>query len=294
MNLKFIENKDIDLYKWDTCIHSSINGLPYAYSWYLNIVSDNWKALIMNDYEACMPLLEKRFLSIMPYIHTEVMIPQLGIFANRLLSNTTKEQFFLKLAKHYYLAHIDLDKFSFIANSRFNCNTSDKYELDLIHPYDRILKKYKPGLHKKLENAKNNKITVVRGLMPNDLIRLISRKYFKVNQLFKVSLRILASTALRYKVGQIYGAYTKYNTICAAIFFIKSNKKAIMLVSAFTKEAIKYNAIELMIDHYLRTNSESDLTFVFENIGHRHTYIKQPEFDAKKMKYYTVSLKNIF
>lgn len=294
MNFQLIENKDIDLYKWDSCILKSINGLPYAYSWYLNIVSDKWKAIILNDYEAVMPVMEERILSVIPYIRNDKLIPQLGIFTTKLLSKEVKEKFFEILVKKYAWTDLSLNKYSTLTNSDFNHKIKERYELDLINTYSRIAEKYSNDLKQKLNYAAENKITVVKGLMPNDLVRLINKKYFIVNKSFKVSLRILASTSIRYRIGQIYGAFTRQNNICAAILFLKSNKKAIMLVTAFTDEALEYNAIESMVDHYLKIHSENDLTFVFENVGHRRMFIDCSGFGTHKMNYQALHQKGSF
>ena len=56
----FLKHDKIDKVKWDNCISRSVNGHIYARSWYLNIVSPDWDALIEGDYEAVMPLTWKR------------------------------------------------------------------------------------------------------------------------------------------------------------------------------------------------------------------------------------------
>ena len=54
--IRYIRRKEIDIAKYDACIETAINARIYAYSWYLDIVADNWDILVLNDYEAVMPL----------------------------------------------------------------------------------------------------------------------------------------------------------------------------------------------------------------------------------------------
>ena len=42
--------------KWDNCITNAPNGLIYGYSFYLDHMAKQWDALVLNDYEAVMPL----------------------------------------------------------------------------------------------------------------------------------------------------------------------------------------------------------------------------------------------
>ncbi|MDP3354122.1 MAG: hypothetical protein Q8S44_10335, partial [Flavobacteriaceae bacterium] len=52
----YVKRQNLDIEKYDTCIDRALNSRIYAYSWYLDIVADHWDALILNDYEAVMPL----------------------------------------------------------------------------------------------------------------------------------------------------------------------------------------------------------------------------------------------
>ncbi len=54
--IKYVSHEVIDREKWDKCIDNSTNGLVYAYSWYLDLICDEWNALIENDYESVFPL----------------------------------------------------------------------------------------------------------------------------------------------------------------------------------------------------------------------------------------------
>ncbi len=38
----------------------AFNGLIYAKSWYLDIVADQWDALVENDYEKIFPLVHRK------------------------------------------------------------------------------------------------------------------------------------------------------------------------------------------------------------------------------------------
>ena len=54
--IRYLSQAQIDKKKWDECIDRADNGLIYPYSFYLDALSKNWDALVLNDYEAIMPL----------------------------------------------------------------------------------------------------------------------------------------------------------------------------------------------------------------------------------------------
>lgn len=56
MSVKRVNRASIDVSKWNALIKQAHNSLPYGYAWYLDAVSENWEALILNDYQAVLPL----------------------------------------------------------------------------------------------------------------------------------------------------------------------------------------------------------------------------------------------
>ena len=60
MEIKFLSHNQINKEKWDAAIDEAINGIIYAKSWYLDIVSPDWTALILGDYEVIMPLTYRK------------------------------------------------------------------------------------------------------------------------------------------------------------------------------------------------------------------------------------------
>ena len=78
--INYLKHKEIDFVKYDQCIATSQNSLIYAYSWYLDIVAENWDALVLGDYEIVMPLTHRKKYGI-PYIFLAPWVQQLGVFS---------------------------------------------------------------------------------------------------------------------------------------------------------------------------------------------------------------------
>ena len=56
MKVIHLRNSEIDRTNWDNCIAQSANQLTYAHSWYLDVVSPQWEALVDENYDYVMPL----------------------------------------------------------------------------------------------------------------------------------------------------------------------------------------------------------------------------------------------
>ena len=77
--IQYIAYNNLDYEKWDKCIIGSVNGSVYAKSWYLDIVCEQWDALVLNDYEAVIPLPKRKKWGL-TYIYQPLMCQQLGVF----------------------------------------------------------------------------------------------------------------------------------------------------------------------------------------------------------------------
>lgn len=79
-DLRYIPHASIDFSKWDACMHDASNGLIYGYSWYLNALTQQWDALVWNDYEAVMPLTWNKKWGI-HYLYQPYFCASLGLFS---------------------------------------------------------------------------------------------------------------------------------------------------------------------------------------------------------------------
>jgi hypothetical protein len=78
--ITYLTHKEIDFEKYDRCIDLSLNGIVYAYSWYLDMVTDDWDILVEDDYKSVMPLPKRKKFGI-HYIYQPFFVQQLGVFS---------------------------------------------------------------------------------------------------------------------------------------------------------------------------------------------------------------------
>nr|MBU9937149.1 hypothetical protein [Ferruginibacter sp.] len=93
MAIRYLTYRQIDKPKWDACIDGAYNGLIYAYSFYLDSMAKHWDALVLNDYEAVMPLTWNKKYGI-HYLYQPPFTACLGVFGKQLNAATVSD--FLK------------------------------------------------------------------------------------------------------------------------------------------------------------------------------------------------------
>ena len=265
--IKHLKNTDINFIRWDNCINNAINGSVFAYSWYLNILCEDWEALVLGNYEYVMPLFHKTKFNKDIYFTSKLGI-RLGVFSNKLIKEEIVLKFVDAIPKKNSLVDISLNVFNQINNKHVKILST--YGMDLIKSHNRIAEKYTNQFQKDLETARKNRVSVVKGLLPNDLINFSQSKNVrskpKLNQKEIQQLRLIIANCLRYNLGETYCAYGDHNNLQAAAFFVKSKKKLHLLFAAISQQGIKTRAFHLLIDKYIEAYSEKDLTLNIENI----------------------------
>ncbi len=292
MKIRYLKNKEINLKSWDNCISNSFNGILYAYSWYLDILSEGWEALVYDDYKIVMPLTKKTKKGI-SYLAQPFFTQQLGVFSLEKLNAEIVEIFYKTIPRKYILIDINFNSFNKINFQNVEKNIRKTYLLDLIQDYECTKKNYSKNIKKNIKKANKNGITIRNSVVPNDLINLfkenVNLKEFKEKEYNNI--RKLMSIARRKKIGMFYSAYTKENNLCGASFFISIKNRVFYLFSASSKEGREKSAMFALIDNFIRSNSRKNLTLDFEGSNIEGIAYFYKGFGSKP-SYYTNVRKN--
>lgn len=267
MEIRYLKHNEIDIQKWDRCIKKSVNGTIYGYSWFLDIVSENWDALVDDKYETVMPITYKEIAGIKILVQPPYAT-NLGVYSVNVLEESVVNAYAAKIPGNIRYIRINLNKFNKIASQFIKVIHGNVYELDLIRSYAKITSCYTEKMKGALKEGSENRISVVAGMNSVDLISLYLREKGLLWKLFFrqriKKIRMLIAASVKFRVGQIYGAYTRENNLCAAGLFVWSHQKIILLVFGIDKVGKKEYALEVLIDEFIKLNAGQNLTLRFE------------------------------
>jgi len=268
LKIEYIKHNKINFNKWDDCIRNSVNGNLYAFSWYLDIVSKNWDALIMNDYETVMPLTHSKKYGI-KFLIQPFFTQQLGVFSVHCTTPEIVTAFINSIPNSFKYILINLNKYNQLSPLPANNKINHNFELDLIFSHDQLIHKYSENTRRNIAKTKENGLTVTSNACSvNDLVNLIKKNVgVKVENLPQNKyddIRKIISFALQEHFGEIISVYSKENELLASVFFIFSHKKAVYLFAASTEEGKKKRAMFLLIDEFIKKYSEKNLILDFE------------------------------
>lgn len=288
--IKHLRNNQIDKKIWDKTIEASINPLVYAKSWYLDLVSPNWEALVLGDYEAIMPLPVKRKYGVRIMLQPPYC-QQLGLFSCGNLMPETAEKF-IRYVQHHF-AHLNLQINSCFVTPK-NSATGINYELCLNSGYTELHQAYSTNTRRNLAKAKKSGLELRTLTQASDFMTL-KRLHLKT-QVSDSQLRVLESIvnrAVASNASEILAVYSSEGVFQAAAFFLLDGKRAYYL-NAFSSEAgMQSKAMFFLIDAFIQRNASSGITLDFEGSGIESIARFYAGFGAKPTSYYKVRSTNL-
>jgi len=263
--IRHLSPEQIDYEKWNNCIQQSVNGNIYALSWYLNLVSPEWEALVEGDYLRVMPLTVKTKLGF-KYMLQPFFIQQLGVYSTSNLYPEKTLEFINSIPKSIRYFDINLNSHNEIKNIEFKRNRN--FMLDLITDYKRLQSNYSSNNKRNIKKAGKSNLVLTKGIQPADVIKLFregpSQRLTRWEEKEYITLERLMYMSIHKGMGVIYGVYTEENQLCAAAFFTRFKKRLTFLFSGSDNIAKENGAMSFLLDSVIQEYSPSETTLDFE------------------------------
>jgi hypothetical protein len=281
MKIVHLRNNAIDRERWNSCITQSHNHLTYAYSWYLDVVSPGWEALISEDYEYVMPLPVKRKFK-MPYLAQPIFTQQLGIFSKHKINENILEKFIRKIP--YFSYEINLNEHNFHAKA----SPFPNFILDLKPDYEQIASKYTKNTLRNIEKAGKLNLRVQSDLSVEEFLDF----YFAVQKhdlSFTYSqLEKLIKTGISANSITLFGAYSTNDELIAELCLLHSQNRLTYLLPISNAEGKSTSAMFLLIDFLIR--NEAGKVDILDFEGSKIDGIARfyRGFGARNQPYYTL------
>ena len=282
--IKFLQHSEIDKVKWNQSLEATLTPRIYAYSWYLDIASPNWCALIEDDYKSIFPVPIQKKLGIF-YISQPLFTQQLGLFSSE--NSTNVDTFLSAIPKKIWMRSLQ------IHNRLDNVKIKDNFELDISADIEKIRKKYSQNVKRNLKKAQKKHLEIKE--CSNDLlIQLFKQNKGKdVKELDKKAYAILSELLEKIQQkgkGKCFGVYKKEQLISAA-FFSNCLGRSIYLFSASNSSAKEIGANHFLIDNYIAKYKKDSLILDFEGSMIPTLARFYASFGAEKKYYFLINKK---
>ena len=291
--IQYIKRQEIDTQKYDLCITSSKNSRIYAFSWYLDIVADNWDVLILNDYEVVMPLpwRSKYFIK---YIYPPCWTQQLGVFSSDEISKELVSKFVNNIPKKFKKVTINFNS----GNQPFDNTISERinYILSLDKPHNELFEGYKQVRKRSVKKVKGIVIEYNQSEIRGVIELHKGQKRFGLNDAKKPNyhaLEELINCLLIRNQIDIVIAKNEKGEILGGAFFLKGIKRITYLVSAISDEGRSKQVMTLIINSIIEKYAKTNWTLDFEGSMIPGIAFFFKSFGSKKEMYGCISKANL-
>ena len=280
-SIQYLTRNQIDTMKWDQCISIAANGRIYAFSVYLDAMSANWDALVLNDYEAVMPLTWNRKYGIR-YLYQPFLAAQLGVFGSN------EVQAFIKAIPGHF-SYIDIYLNSANTNA-VNGNAvllRDNYVLNLNHPIEKLVTAYRENIRRNIKKAKQSGCIVVKDFEVETVITLAAaqmqlhdKKVEENTRRFRQLYKVLKAE----NKATTYGI-SLYGEIIASCVFFFSHKRAYYILVGNHPNGKTIGASHALIDAFIADHAGQNLLLDFEGSDIRNLAFFYSSFGATQEIY---------
>jgi Acetyltransferase (GNAT) domain len=264
----------IDSTQWDDFIAASPQRILYAYSWYLDTVSPDWKALIVveNDqWQAVMPLPCRKKWG-MNVVQQPFFCQLLGVFTNssvdyREASNLLLTE--LKTSFRYISTYSGRFAEHTIFPEGLKVTNATNLILPLHHPYSVLFQHYSHDRQTNLKRAQNSHWTAQKSTDVEPLIQLFTKNHADqieggVSENAYDLLRAVTALLAQKKALRLVYAVRESRIEAGALFAIFNNR-IIYLFNAASPTGRQGNARTWLLDRMIQEYAETDFVFDFES-----------------------------
>ncbi|HJX72424.1 MAG TPA: hypothetical protein VJ346_10740, partial [Bacteroidales bacterium] len=229
--IKYVPHKAIDKEKWDYCIAHSANEFIYAYSWYLDKVIPGWDAIILDEYQAVMPLTWAVKMGI-KYLYPPLFTRQLGIFSAELPPATLVHQFLSLIDTKFRYARIHLNEYNPVdKEAAYHVRQNNNHEIDLSFSYEKLYEKFNRNCKRNIRKAENSGLEIRPDISASTFVAFVKENLEdRLKQLKRKDYQKLADLTdylLSRKSGELYGCYSADDVLCGAALFLVTENRCI-------------------------------------------------------------------
>ena len=264
--IRYLSHKEIEFEKWDLCLEQASNSLVYGYSWYLNKVSPNWDALVLDDYHAVMPLTHGRkyFIS---YLHQPFFTQQLGVFAKAQLNQDLIIEFISAIPSKFKFIEVNLNEQNYFLSEEYKLIKRKNYLLNLNKPYDKLVKDYNNQALRNLKKSRKQEIEL-RTIQYKEVITFyrIHKSEVTLGVKSEDYLALEGLMEVAYKRGKLFskGVFSKSGELLACGSYLMQKGRIIFLIGTSSASGRETGAMHYLMDSMIFQFSNHKMLFDFE------------------------------
>ena len=258
--IRFLQRKEIDIEKWNSCIQQSPNGQIFVFSWYLDICCEGWCGLVEDDYQSVFPLAIRKKVGI-SYLYQPFFTRHFGVFSTLNISKELQLEFLSAIPPH-------LKFWDFCMNRECKEITADIYAekktyqtLSLNTTYSAIRDRYNENLRRNLKKSATEEYICIFDFSPEKVVEqfhhLQKDKLKAFSEDDYLTLKNLMNGVTRNADYKCIAVQNKKKEIVAGAFFMNSHNRIVYLKGFSNEEGKKNGAMHFLFDQLIKQEAGS-------------------------------------
>lgn len=260
--IQTIAHYQIDFAQYDACLAQDPHRRLYAQSFYLNLVAkSSWKILVLNDYEAVMPIPFQKILGI-SVVSQPVFCQQLGIFGANMTEEVEKK-FQQKLAKKIVRGY-NLPCTQVPTDSPFQLSQKRNQTLDLSKPYNQLFAAYSGSKKKDLRRGKNAAWTTQPVVEFENMLALFATEFPTIYQGKTLQIfREILQTFQQKQALLVQAVLSQSQQIMGYVVLLQDGNRWVQIAQVKDKKIQENGCMTFLLDSVIQrfTNTQTILDF---------------------------------
>jgi hypothetical protein len=290
-----IAYEQIDKEKWDQCIEQAPNGLIYAYSWYLDACGVKWDGLVLNNYEAVMPLTWNKKFGIY-YLFQPWFCASLGVFGKHIITEDIIQNFIKAIPKKFRYIDICLNYGNQCRKEITEYTQRISYILSLNTIYEEIRKEYRTQLKRNIAKAKSAGLITKWGIDIKEIYPLakeIMQRVSPINDEEVKKIIPLFKEVITHKQAETIGIYSKNGELLSSAAFFYSHQRWYYLIVGNHPNGKTLGASHLLIDRFIEKHAHTSSILDFEGSDIRNIAFFYSSFGAVTETYQSIKINRL-
>lgn len=294
MSVRFVPYRSIDKEKWDDCIRHASNGLIYGYTFYLDTMSKQWDGLVLNDYEAVMPLTWNSKYGIR-YLYQPAFTPCLGVFGNHITPALVNE-FLEAIPASFRFWEINLNQHNAPETRGFAIQQRVNYVLDLRPAYEELYEHFRENNRRNIKKSEQFGNSIQTGINISDIILLAKEQMSRITNLRDADwqhFEQLYHLLLKEGKTKTYGIISKTGDLIASCVFFFSHNRAYYILVGNHPNGKTLGASHALLNAFIKDHAGQALLLDFEGTDIRNLAFFYSGFGAVAESYPAIRLNRL-
>jgi hypothetical protein len=256
-------------------------------------MAKHWDALVLNDYDAVMPLTWNKKYGI-SYLYQPPFSASLGIFGNHISASTVNE-FLKSVPVKFRYWDIYLNHGNYFQLTDFNLYQRMNFILPLNSSYENIYAGYRKNIQRNIKKCEQLHCIIKKDVAIDDIIALSneqSKAFSKLGNDEFERVKKIYTLLFHTKKAHTYGIYNKDILLASAAFFFSHGRAYYILVGNHP-DGKTIGASHALIDAFIKDHAGQNLMLDFEGSDISSLAFFYSSFGATEEKYTGIRLNRL-